>query len=99
MLLLPLKLRALPIFPVVQAGPFTRVPVLFLPDESTAVLPAPSSSFQYPIRLGSLPLAPTVTRLLAASEVYPLSSKCRNSYVPVADGALTENVPLVAPLV
>ena len=40
----------MPLFPAVQAGPLTSVPVLPLPEESEAVgLPEDSSSFQYAI--------------------------------------------------
>src|SRR5439155_17018165 len=48
----PLNCRAPPTFPDVQVGPLTSVPPCPLPEESAAVDPAPSSSFQYPIKPG-----------------------------------------------
>src|SRR4029450_7303814 len=43
----PLNERALLIFPAVQVGT-VPAPVLLFPDESAAVVPEASSSFQYP---------------------------------------------------
>ena len=45
----PLKLSAPLISPVVQTAPFTT-PLYPLPDVSCAIVPDPSSKFQYPMR-------------------------------------------------
>jgi hypothetical protein len=44
---MPSKNKALPTLPAVHTGPFIRVPVLPLPEESETVVPLPSSNFQY----------------------------------------------------
>ena len=48
----PSKERALPIFPVVHVGPFVRVPFCAPLSKalSKAVVPEPSSNFQWPTR-------------------------------------------------
>src|SRR5437867_1192667 len=47
---MPSKYNAFPAIPAVHTGPFTNVPVLPFPEESTAVVPVPSSNFQYATR-------------------------------------------------
>src|SRR5215510_5140485 len=47
---MPSKYRALPTLPAVHRGPLIRVPVLPLPEESEAVVPLPSSNFQWATR-------------------------------------------------
>jgi hypothetical protein len=54
---MPSKYSAFPIFPAVHWGPLIKVPVLPLPEESEAVIPFPSSNFQWATRLGSLTAA------------------------------------------
>ena len=44
------KYNAFPAIPAVHTGPFVRVPVLPFPEESAAVVPVPSSNFQYATR-------------------------------------------------
>ena len=45
-----MKLSAPPMRPTVHAGPLTRVPLAALGEESTAVVPEPSSNFHQPTR-------------------------------------------------
>ena len=56
---MPLKLNALLIFPATQVAPFT-VALYPLPDVSCAIVPVPSSKFQYPIS------PPVVVKTLSA---------------------------------
>ena len=50
LLAMPSKYNAFPAIPAVHTGPFVRVPVLPFPEESAAVVPVPSSNFQYATR-------------------------------------------------
>src|SRR5688500_2747528 len=59
--LVPLRWIAHAIFPVVQVGALTRVPVLPWPLPSPATLPLPSSKVQYPTRPGTPPPAADAT--------------------------------------
>jgi hypothetical protein len=54
---MPSKYNPPPTFPMARSGPLINVPLFPLPEESHAVLPVPSSNFQYPTRLESVPLA------------------------------------------
>jgi hypothetical protein len=54
--LMPSKYNALPSRPVLHCGPLTNVPLFPLPDESQAVLPVPSSNFQWPTRPDAVPV-------------------------------------------
>jgi hypothetical protein len=47
---MPSKYNALPTFPAVHWGPLINVPVFPLPEESKAVVPAPSSNVQWATR-------------------------------------------------
>ena len=49
---MPSKYNAFPTFPAVHRGPLIKVPVLPFPDESEAVVPLPSSNFQWATRPG-----------------------------------------------
>src|SRR5215475_3517538 len=48
--LMPSKDNALPIFPAVQTGRPTKAPLFPFPEESAAVVPFPSSNFQWATR-------------------------------------------------
>jgi hypothetical protein len=50
---IPSKDNPLPILPSAHSGPFVRIPVFPLPEESEAVVPFPSSNFQCAISPGS----------------------------------------------
>src|SRR5439155_5302690 len=50
LLAMPSKYNAFPAIPAVHTGPFVRVAVLPFPEESRAVVPVPSSNFQYATR-------------------------------------------------
>src|SRR5882724_5460875 len=63
---MPSKNNALPTFPVVHRGPLTKVPLLPLPEESEAVVPLPSSNFQYATRLGALTASAFANHALAS---------------------------------
>jgi hypothetical protein len=71
--LMPSKYNALPSRPVVHSGPFTNVPLFPLPDESQAVLPVPSSNFQWPTR----PDAVSVGVLVGVGDVVAVTSSVR----------------------
>jgi hypothetical protein len=67
--LMPSKDNALPTFPAVQTGPLTKVPLFPLPEASEAVVPLPSSNFQWATSPGVL----TVNEALASAlALYPL---------------------------
>src|SRR5262245_10034492 len=70
---MPSKNSALPTLPAVHKGPFIRVPVFPLPEESETVVPLPSSNFQWVTRPDAATTGLTVNEALASAlAIYPL---------------------------
>src|SRR5918995_2373242 len=72
--LLPLNESAPPYLPAADQVAFVSVPVLPVPDWSTAVVPLPASSPQAPTSPGSGPLGTTAVTSLEGALVFPLVS-------------------------